>query len=125
MGRTDRRTLGRRAEEYAFRHLIRHGLTPVTRNFRTRLGEIDLVMLDGDCLAFVEVRYRSARAFVDASLTVDARKQRKLGAAAELFLARNAVFRHHPCRFDVVGVDRGDDGGVSLDWVRDAFRPGD
>jgi len=97
----------------------------VARNFRTRFGEIDLIMLDRDCLAFVEVRYRGTGAYVDARLSVDARKQRRLGAAAELFLARNAVFRHHPCRFDVVGVDRDRDGGVSLGWVQDAFRPGD
>lgn len=99
-------------------------MRPVARNFRTRLGEIDLVMLDGECLTFVEVRFRGARAFVDAHLTVDARKQRKLNAVAAQFIGRNALFHHHACRFDVIGVDRREDGELSIDWIRDAFRPG-
>lgn len=117
--------VGRRAEEYVFRHLCRRGLKPVTRNFRSAGGEIDLVMLDGDCLTFVEVRTRGARSFVNARLTVDRRKQRKLVHAAMMFLAHHAVFQHHACRFDVIGVDRDADGRVTLDWVRDAFRADD
>lgn len=96
----------------------------MTRNFRTRRGEIDLVMLDGDCLAFIEVRYRTARSFVSAALTVDARKQRKLASAAATFLAQHDRYRHSTCRFDVIGIDRDDGGRLKIDWRRDAFRPG-
>ena len=120
-----RLALGRQAEERAFRYLCRRGMRPVARNFRSAGGEIDLVMLDGDCLAFVEVRTRGERSFVAARLTVDRRKQRKLVHAAMMFLARNALYRHHPCRFDVIGVDRDADGRVRMDWVRDAFRADD
>lgn len=82
-------------------------------------------MMDGECLAFVEVRYRAARSFVSAILTVDARKRRKLAEAAAMFLSMNARYRHNTCRFDVVGVDRDDTGRLSVEWRRDAFRPGD
>ncbi len=82
-------------------------------------------MLDGDCLAFIEVRYRNASSFVNALLTVDARKQGKLASAAALFLAKHGRFRHSTCRFDVVGVDRNENGELSINWRRDAFRPGD
>lgn len=123
MGGTATGPVGREAEERVFRYLCRRGLRPVTRNFRTRRGEIDLVMLDGDCLAFIEVRKRGPGSFVNARLTVDARKQRKLAHTASLFLARYPVFRRQTCRFDVVGVDRDADGNEVVDWVRDAFRP--
>ena len=79
-------------------------------------------MLDVDCLVFVEVRYRNDRSFVDASQTVDLWKQRKLSSAASLFVARNRKFHQHVCRFDVVGVDERC-GSMSMNWVRDAFRP--
>jgi putative endonuclease len=121
-GTVSRRTLGRRAENRAFRFLCAEGLRPVARNFRTRHGEIDLVMCEGSCLVFVEVRARGSGSFVEARLTVDARKQRKLACAALLFLARNPVFRNHACRFDVMGVDP-DDDSAPFDWLRDAFRP--
>lgn len=81
-------------------------------------------MLDGDCLAFIEVRFRTARSFVNAALTVDTRKQGKLASAAAMFLAKHDRYRHSTCRFDVIGVDRDDRGSVKIDWRRDAFRPG-
>lgn len=124
MVRADHRRLGSDAEQYVFRYLRTKGLRPVARNYRTRRGEIDLVMLDGDCLTFIEVRYRNAHSFVSAFLTVDARKQGKLANAAAMFLSRHGRFRHNPCRFDVVGVDCDTKGHLTIDWRRDAFRPG-
>jgi putative endonuclease len=78
-------------------------------------------MLDGDCLVFVEVRYRSGRSFAPAALTVDDRKQRKLARAAEMFLATRREYAGSPARFDVVGVDHDTDGNITLEWLRDAF----
>ncbi|HSG97643.1 MAG TPA: YraN family protein [Woeseiaceae bacterium] len=120
MGSRHRGALGERAEQQAFRFLIARGLCPVARNFRGRGGEIDLVMLDGQCLTFIEVRYRSSSQFVDPLLTVDQRKQRKLVHAAALFLSRHRFYTNHSTRFDVVAID---ENGIR--WVRDAFRPDD
>jgi len=97
------------------------GLRPVTRNYRCRHGEVDLIMLDGDCLVFVEVRYRSSRSFAQAALTVDDHKQRKLARAAEMFLATRRGYSAKPARFDVVGVDRDADGHTTVEWLQDAF----
>lgn len=74
-------------------------------------------------LVFVEVRHRTVSSFVRAALTVDARKQRKLAAAAAMFLARYRSFRNCTCRFDVVGIDSDGDETV-IEWLQDAFRPG-
>ena len=124
MVRDSTRRVGVNAEQLAFRYLRHNGLRPVRRNFRCRRGEIDLIMLDAECLVFVEVRYRSEASFVKAALTVDSRKQRKLTQAASMFLSKTRMFDNWVCRFDVVGVDRDSGGKISIDWMRDAFRPG-
>lgn len=93
------------------------------RNFRCRHGEIDLIMLDEDCLVFVEVRYRSSGALASAAATVDRRKQDKLVRTAEMFLATHPRFSSYAARFDVFGVDGGDKSCRTVEWVRDAFRP--
>ncbi len=105
------------------RYLQDRGLAPVERNFRCRHGEIDLVMLDDDCLVFVEVRYRSSGALASAAATVDRRKQDKLLRTAEMFLAMRPRFSTHAARFDVVGVDGRNEGGRTVEWIRDAFGP--
>ena len=63
----------------------------MTRNFRCRFGEIDLVMLDADCLVFIEVRYRKSGSFATAAESVDRRKQRKLALTGAFFLSRKAA----------------------------------
>lgn len=93
----------------------------MTRNYRCRLGEIDLIMRDRDCLVFVEVRFRSAQRFVAAALTVDERKQQKIARAAELFLSSRPALATSNTRFDVVGIDRDASGSISVEWLRDAF----
>ena len=118
MGPRDRGALGRRAEQRAYQYLLEHGLQPVARNFRSRGGEIDLIMLDGKCLAFVEVRYRSSTSFTDPLLTVDRHKQRKLVRTALLFTARHRFYANHFMRFDVVAIDNN-----GTRWLKDAFRP--
>ncbi|MCK5326216.1 MAG: YraN family protein [Woeseiaceae bacterium] len=121
MVRADTRIVGDRAEQLAFRYLRDRGLLPVTRNYRHRRGEVDLIMLDGDCLVFVEVRFRSSKSFAQAALTVDRHKQRKLACAAEMFLATRQAYSNHTTRFDVVGIDADANGGYSIEWLRDAF----
>tara|TARA_R110002096_G_scaffold116164_3_gene251764 strand:+ start:25278 stop:25658 length:381 start_codon:yes stop_codon:yes gene_type:complete len=121
VGRTATGTLGRQAEQSAFAYLRRRGLQAVARNFRSRGGEIDLIMLDKDCLAFIEVRCRASKRFTQPSHTVDHRKQQKLIRTAALFIARNKKFAATTMRFDVVAVLGLDD--PDIEWIRDAFRP--
>ena len=69
---------GETGEALAAAWLIRHGLRSLARNFRCRLGEIDLVMRDGDTLVFVEVRCRRDCGYGSALESVTAGKQRRL-----------------------------------------------
>ena len=121
MGRRTTGAVGRQAEQLAFEFLLEHKLRPVARNFHCRGGEIDLIMLDDDCLTFVEVRYRASAAFAAASHTVDCHKQRKIIRAAAMFIARNSRFSNYIMRFDVVAIEGAD--GETIEWIKDAFRP--
>ena len=123
MVRTDTRIVGADAEYLAEHFLLQKGLTPVQRNFRCRLGELDLIMQDGRCLVVVEVRSRNSKSFVPARLTIDRRKQQKIVRTAALFLAWHERFSGYAVRFDVVGIDVDASGAATIDWLRDAFRP--
>lgn len=107
------------AEEQALRHLEHHGLRLLTRNFRCRLGEIDLIMKESDVLVFVEVRYRRDPRFGTGFESVTGAKQRKLLSAARLYLARYPE-PDAPCRFDVISVTRRNYQPDIL-WMKDAF----
>jgi putative endonuclease len=122
MARTDTGSVGRRAEKLALDHLRDKGLEEIATNFRCRMGEIDLVMLDGDCLVFAEVRFRNQNRFTSAAGSVDPHKQRKIIRTAAAFLGRYPQYSSCAVRFDVVGLDQSGDQ-TTLRWIRDAFRP--
>ncbi|HEX7034778.1 MAG TPA: YraN family protein [Pseudomonadales bacterium] len=110
---------GRWAEEQAARYLESRGLRLVARNFRCRTGEIDLVMTDGPMLVFVEVRFRRSDRYGSGAESVTWTKQRRLIAAARVYLARHAL-ADAPCRFDVVSVSKRHYRPDFL-WLRNAF----
>ena len=111
---TPAQAAGGAAEETAEQFLHRHGLLTIQRNYRTRLGEIDLVAREGATLVFVEVRMRSGPGFGGALESITAAKQRRIIAAARQYLMR---FRDlPPCRFDVVCLGDGEPA-----WLRGAF----
>lgn len=107
--------LGQSAEAHAEAFLKTQGLTLLTRNWRCRFGEIDLVMQDGSTLVFVEVRLRSRSDFGGAAASVTSGKQKKLLAAARQYLSTLRTLP--PCRFDVVAFT----GDTAPDWIKNAF----
>jgi putative endonuclease len=106
---------GARAEDRCAELLRGAGLVLVERNWRCRLGEIDLIAEDRGVLVFAEVRMRRAFAFGGAGESVTAAKRGRLVAAARLYLSRRSETQ---CRFDVLLVD-GPAGDIK--WIRDAF----
>lgn len=115
----NRRPIGHAHEEAAARHLTSQGLVLVDRNAGFRVGEIDLVLEDGDTVVFAEVRYRRGEGWGGAVASVDAGKRRRLVAAAQAWLARHPEAARRPCRFDVVAV--GGPPPHRIDWLRDAI----
>lgn len=115
----DRRELGQRGEALAVAHLKRKGLRIETRNFRCRLGEIDLIARDGNVLVFVEVRSRTSREFGLPQESVDYRKQQRLRRIAQVYLQGRP---ETAVRFDVVAVLFDRSGNlVHLEHIPNAF----
>ena len=112
--------IGPAAEAAALRYLLRQGLQLIVRNYQCKVGEIDLVMLDGSTLALIEVRYRSSTAFGGATASVTPHKQRRISRAARHLLSTQAALRRYPARFDVVAVTPGL-ATAQIEWIRAAF----
>lgn len=112
--RTDKQVQGQAGEDAALNYLQREGLTLVTRNFRCKGGEIDLIMQEKNTLIFIEVRKRADARHGGAAASVTSAKQRRLIAAAHIYLQR---YKMPPaCRFDVVAID-----GEALNWIKNAI----
>ncbi len=117
----DRKEIGTEAERAAEAYLAGQGLKLLLRNARCRLGEIDLVMRDGETIVFIEVRKRRHRHYGGAAQSVDQRKQRKLILTAQFLMTRYPQWSAHPCRFDVLAFEADSDQDTPL-WYKDAFR---
>jgi len=117
------RQQGSRWERVAESFLCRQGLKTLARNYHSRFGEIDLVMLDEPVLVFVEVRFRRSDRHGSGAETVTRRKQLRLASAARQYLRHNTGHARRPCRFDVVSIGGGADR-TELYWIRAAFDAG-
>ncbi len=116
------KSVGDDYEDQAAHWLGRQGLQLLTRNFRARTGEIDIVAIHDKCLVFVEVRARNNRHFASAAASVDRRKQLRLMRTALIYRQLHPQLALMPCRFDVIAFDppqSGSDNPVS--WIRSAF----
>lgn len=107
---------GQAAEQLAILWLQQHGLKLLESNYRSRFGEIDLIMQDGPEIVFVEVRLRSNNAFGGAGASITPAKQQKLARTAQDYQMRHGV---SACRFDAVLLESLDTR--QLQWIRNAF----
>lgn len=108
---------GADAEAKAEAFLVKQGLVKRERNYRCKLGEIDLIMQHKDTLVFVEVRLRSHQGFANAAESVTIRKQQKIINTAQYYLQQHQLTDKANCRFDVIAF--GHNG--EPDWIKDAF----
>lgn len=99
----DRDRVGKWGEELASKFLANKGYLILTKNFRTKFGEIDIVCRDGNTLVFVEVKTRSGTKFGAPEESVTRDKQEKLRLAAEYFLLTKKP-RGAPWRIDMIGI---------------------
>jgi putative endonuclease len=111
----DRRGAGKSGEDQARAFLERRGYRFLAANFRTRLGELDLVMRQKDAVVFVEVKSRQSNDFARPYEAVTLYKQRRLAKAAVEFLKSQGLTKS-ACRFDVVSI--GPDG---IEHLENAF----
>lgn len=98
------------------------GYRLVAKDWRSRLGQIDIVAEDGDTLVLVEVKARRGTSFGLPEEAVDVRKRRKLRTLLEVYRAQTHR-QKQPCRIDVVGLLLDDGLGVTrVEHIRDAVQ---
>lgn len=114
-------TTGELAEARAETFLVQQGLVKRAKNYRCKLGEIDLIMQHDTAhettLVFVEVRLRTHTGFANAAESVTIRKQQKIIKTAQYYLQQYGLTDKANCRFDVIAFS---DNGKP-EWIKDAF----
>jgi putative endonuclease len=112
--------IGKETELIAQQFLMREGLVLVTKNFRCRGGEIDLIMEDKTSLIFIEVRFRRRATFGSAIESVTQQKQARIIHTAQIFLQQHPK-SYHNYRFDVIAITPSGEKN-EIQWIRDAFQ---
>ncbi len=118
-------TRGAAAEQAAATFLQQQGLRLITRNYRFKGGEIDLILEEGaPLLVFVEVRMRNNRQFGSGAESVTFSKQQKLSKTALHYLQHHPGYQTYEIRFDVLSISE-HQGAFQFEWFKEAFWPGD
>ena len=94
--------IGRKGEALAAKYYMRRGYLLLNHNYRTRMGELDLVLYKDGQLVFAEVKLRRTAHFGAAREFVDLRKQERLRATASMFLEEHETALQP--RFDVIEI---------------------
>ena len=115
--------LGAWGERRVAEHLEREGYCVLERNFRCRMGEIDLIVRKGDVLAFVEVKLRKNAVHGEAREFVTWTKRQKLHTTATWYLMSHPQAEELRLRFDVAEVyaPQGAEGPATVRYIENAF----
>ncbi len=104
----NKRRLGEDKEQVAADFLEAAGYQILERNFRCRMGEIDLIAKENETLIFTEVKYRASHKAGLPEEAVDFRKQQRICKVALYYLTTRVRRTDVPCRFDVIAIDGGE-----------------
>lgn len=115
-----KKELGKTGEELAINYLTKSGYQILARNYRCRLGEIDIVAREGEYIVFIEVKTRTGVSFGLASEAVNYRKQQRLHKLAAYYLLLSGK-KNMNCRFDVVTLQLINDNNWEIDIIKNAF----
>lgn len=114
------RELGKRGEALAWNFLIRQGYRILEKNYRNRLGEVDVVAQKEGTITFIEVKTRKDERFGLPAEAVNWKKRRKLVLLAEAYLQQKGL-EHLPARFDILSITWDGEGEPSFSLIPDAF----
>ncbi|HWQ30272.1 MAG TPA: YraN family protein [Negativicutes bacterium] len=114
------KAFGAFGENLATDYLTKNGYRVIERNFSCRSGEIDIVAVQGDTVAFIEVKTRSSERFGLPSEAVSMSKQRRIVKTALYYLQKNGLL-DYMCRFDVIEIVS-DEENSRINLIQDAFQ---
>ncbi|MEJ2154560.1 MAG: YraN family protein [Desulfobacteraceae bacterium] len=115
----NRQQFGKMGEELAVAHLRKKGYKVIQRNYRTRIGEIDIIARYKGRIVFVEVKTRRSGSYGNPKFAVTPKKQRRISMVALEYLKKHHSMQT-PARFDVVTVNTEDEGNT-VDIIPNAF----
>lgn len=115
----EKKEIGQKGENLAVDYLQNAGYTVLERNYRCKLGEIDIIARDNDTLVFIEVRSRSSLAFGLPQESINRRKRHQISKVALEYMIRRKL-KNIPARFDVVAVSF-EGRKEKVDLIKDAF----
>ena len=95
--------LGKSGENIAVRYLLKKGFKIISRNFRDKFGEVDIIARDRETIVFVEVKTRNSVRYGLPEEAVTTAKQRQIIRVASNYLSRHQLL-DKPARFDVVAI---------------------
>jgi len=98
------RAVGTSFEQKAAKYLTQCGYQLIEKNFRCKIGEIDLIAKDEGYLCFVEVKYRSGTSKGFPAEAINYTKIRRITRTAEFYLLKHKLPMNTPCRFDAVVI---------------------
>ncbi len=121
---TDKRLkLGREGEEAAVAYLKKKGYRILEKNFRSKLGEVDIITEKGGAIVFIEVKARADHQYGHPFNAITPAKQRKIIQVAQTYLAKHRLMENS-ARFDVVGLTLDPDNSKSfqIELLENAFQ---
>lgn len=111
---------GKRGEDIATSFLEKNKYKIIAKNYKTRIGEVDVIARDREVFCFVEVRTRSSDSFCSPEETIDAKKKAQISKAALSFIRAHQL-EDRPARFDIVTILFREDGGFKVNHIKNAF----
>ncbi len=102
--KSSKREIGTLYEEKASDYLEDRGFEIIERNFRCKLGEIDIIAKKGGYIHFIEVKYRRESNYGNPLEAVNYKKQRIISRVALVFMSRNGLENDTPVSFDVISI---------------------
>ena len=111
---------GRRGEDLAVAFLLLKGYKVIHRNWRMKIGEIDIVAEHSGTLVFCEVKSRTSLNYGAGAEAVNSRKQQRIMRTALLYMQHFNIF-NQPCRFDVIEILKISSKNPSIHYIPNAF----
>lgn len=124
MKETDSRALGAKGEKYAVKFLKKSGFKILEKNYKTAVGEVDIIARDGGEIVFAEVKTRQKNPMVPGVFAVDRKKQRNIMKTASVYILSKKVTLQP--RFDIIEIEIDTDTGkpASCRHIKNAFMQG-